>query len=1197
MLIRIMSALMITVVLISAISHAQGAGDALRFDGVNDYVNVINSASLNPANNITIEAWIYFESGGTGNPRIISKESSPGSYGLWLNGTGTSRTLGFQVVAVYQNFYYYYTLNTSSFLNATTWYHVAGVYDGTNLSIYVNGSLVASTVHSGTLRPSTIDVNFGRKSVSAFDQFKGLIDEVRIWNVPRTGLQIQQNMSQCLVGNESGLVGYWKFDEGTGNVAADFSGHGNSGTLTNGPVWVFSSAPIECTPSNPDITLRDGSPSHNTIPNQGFTFTKVNSDLSEIHKGILTTDAQGKVTLPSGWFATGDTVKIEQIVDVKHTSRHAAIDDTAYVLKIDNARFNPDGSIHYYTLTSASNQADTIGHATFMYDLIISIEWDATQQYIDSLAKGMRYASNYLYDVLDGQIFFRKILVYDDKQHWDDADMRIHASNTYAPKEGGIIVDHMEMPRQWFGREEYGPISSLLYPYSLTKSEDYRTKIHEFGHYNLLKFLDEHEDKWGNDYYFPYNFGFMDYQYDNIDFEIQYSSEISSAARYPTPFYQKTAQWQQYHMSCWDYFESQYEKVVNGIFVPIVKPSERVLQASQDYFVGPNDNINSLDYDVGTLLKIITHDAVNGAFDCRLIGIAYLDGTPVDGASLWSKIPGGRSMYQGKTSNGQIYGLGLHVGDKVRILKIFSRKPFYRTYTLPACGQVAYALASSDTSIALEEIYGGYNVRLALEISSLDHYNFIASTNKLFGGDANLTVSTDGDSDIEYALQADSSAHVYSATLSDSLGDRGLIFLGALDDSLKSFDVPAQYSILSLPDSQQALTISDYNQLCQLRIDSLNLGLGKVAIVSTDFPPPENGLDSSNHRLSLVYNVSFYPTSYQLLGQNTIEISYDQSMLNERSEESIGIFFWNNNRWNPVGGTIDTNRNTIVAPISSDGIYAIFTKSLLMQHFLDSWNMISVPLAVTDYRKSILYPSASSNAFAYQGSYVTVDSLRNGSGYWLKFPTADNFSISGEPIASETVAVNQGWNMIGSLSVPIPVSSVSTIPPGIQTSEFFGYDGSNYTIASTIEPGQGYWIRVMQSGVLLLREQQEVVPLNRIRIVPSSELPPSPPDGAIGKTGIPASFALAQSFPNPFNPSTVIRYQLPVTSRVTLRVFNLLGQEVKTLVDGIRDAGYESAEWDASSNASGVYFYRLEATSTADASKRFTEVKKMVLLK
>ena len=97
--------------------------------------------------------------------------------------------------------------------------------------------------------------------------------------------------------------------------------------------------------------------------------------------------------------------------------------------------------------------------------------------------------------------------------------------------------------------------------------------------------------------------------------------------------------------------------------------------------------------------------------------------------------------------------------------------------------------------------------------------------------------------------------------------------------------------------------------------------------------------------------------------------------------------------------------------------------------------------------------------------------------------------------------------------------------------------------------------------------------------------------------GLPHQFALAQNYPNPFNPLTVIRYQLPVQSHVTLRVYNILGQVVATLVDGIRDAGYESVNFDASTLASGVYFYKIEATGVGNTRISFNDVKKMAIIR
>jgi hypothetical protein len=89
---------------------------------------------------------------------------------------------------------------------------------------------------------------------------------------------------------------------------------------------------------------------------------------------------------------------------------------------------------------------------------------------------------------------------------------------------------------------------------------------------------------------------------------------------------------------------------------------------------------------------------------------------------------------------------------------------------------------------------------------------------------------------------------------------------------------------------------------------------------------------------------------------------------------------------------------------------------------------------------------------------------------------------------------------------------------------------------------------------------------------------------------VPKSFTLAQNYPNPFNPATTITYQLPTESFVHLSLFNVLGQEVRTLVNQREQAGDKSVSIDGSGLASGMYFYELTAGN-------FTDVKKMVLLK
>jgi hypothetical protein len=89
---------------------------------------------------------------------------------------------------------------------------------------------------------------------------------------------------------------------------------------------------------------------------------------------------------------------------------------------------------------------------------------------------------------------------------------------------------------------------------------------------------------------------------------------------------------------------------------------------------------------------------------------------------------------------------------------------------------------------------------------------------------------------------------------------------------------------------------------------------------------------------------------------------------------------------------------------------------------------------------------------------------------------------------------------------------------------------------------------------------------------------------------IPENFLLLQNYPNPFNPTTTIRFNLPTLSHVNLKVFNLLGQEVMTLVNDIETSGAKSVEFNASAIPSGIYFYRLQAGP-------FVETKKMLIIR
>ncbi|TAK63883.1 MAG: T9SS type A sorting domain-containing protein, partial [Bacteroidetes bacterium] len=374
------------------------------------------------------------------------------------------------------------------------------------------------------------------------------------------------------------------------------------------------------------------------------------------------------------------------------------------------------------------------------------------------------------------------------------------------------------------------------------------------------------------------------------------------------------------------------------------------------------------------------------------------------------------------------------------------------------------------------------------------------------------------------------------------------------------------------------------------------------------------------------------------------------------------------------------------------------------------WNMVSLPLDVEDAQKTSVFPTASTNAFKYDGAYVIADVLEVGAGYWLKFSSVQDVQITGATIKDNTVDLVAGWNMIGGISDAIATTAILQTPPGIVESPYFGYN-AGYVPADSLIPSRAYWVKAGTGGGQItlssevlhksgISELERLQGFNTITLCDKNgasqtlyvgkapedgldlqryELPPSPPTGLFDArftsgrfvevypqqpaetknipitvssaaypitvsweiadeekafavsciteksmikqpmkgagniviqqpasriaitvsdgSSAPKQFALGECYPNPFNPTTLIRYSLPVKSIVTLNVFNLLGQEITTLLDGQEvDKGEYEISFNAASLPSGVYIYRINAVGQ-DGILSYTDTKRMVLMK
>ena len=133
----------------------------------------------------------------------------------------------------------------------------------------------------------------------------------------------------------------------------------------------------------------------------------------------------------------------------------------------------------------------------------------------------------------------------------------------------------------------------------------------------------------------------------------------------------------------------------------------------------------------------------------------------------------------------------------------------------------------------------------------------------------------------------------------------------------------------------------------------------------------------------------------------------------------------------------------------------------------DRWNILSIPVETDRAVKNEVFPTALSNAFAFDDGYVVHDTLQRGRGYWMKFDGEKSIVITGFPVLSDTVQVVNGWNLIGSVSYPVDASAVFSEPAPIIIRPFFGFR-SGYYRADTLYQGYGYWIKVNGSGEIIL---------------------------------------------------------------------------------------------------------------------------------
>lgn len=286
---------LLLLILVSVKAQRPGSYSSLYFDGINDNCLISDDTSLNPKNEITVEAWIRADSFGKNvydNSVFCKHGWSSGNQGYVLR-CGAGGNVSFNVSGRASGGKWEEANTTTAVIKTGYWYHLAGTFDGDSVNVYVNGELVVSHLYSGQIQISSgLDPKIGELSFGTGRNFMGEIDEVRVWNKALSSAELKKYMCQKI--NKShpkyaNLVGYWNLDENSSTKIADRSSFGNDGVLKDGPTWQISKVPLGDTAvyaSNPSVlSLKSAQGDvfsyHSTFGSPGTVFLYMTNDTTE----------------------------------------------------------------------------------------------------------------------------------------------------------------------------------------------------------------------------------------------------------------------------------------------------------------------------------------------------------------------------------------------------------------------------------------------------------------------------------------------------------------------------------------------------------------------------------------------------------------------------------------------------------------------------------------------------------------------------------------------------------------------------------------------------------------------------------------------------------------------------------------------------------------------------------------------------
>ncbi len=392
----------------------QANTNSLDFDGTDDFINLgTNLNSIFSANTWSISTYLYYNS----NTGFDAFFSSGWPVQMYLNGNKIEIYLSSDNSNNYLPGANGFTSNTT--LTNNTWYNIVFTRDGNNNKIYINGVLDATSVSSGNVATTTGSVpveigSIGGSWTAPSYYFDGRIDQLGLWSSALSQQELQNYMSTPPTGNETGLVGYWNFNEGSGSIVTDLTSNGNNGSI-NGASW-STDAPAQyannCTATDDIVVSVSPNPTVSAGADQticaGASVTLSGSGAATytwnngVTNGLAFTPSfnSGNISLPWGPTTVNQsteniTIEPSQLVTIN--INHSDVHNTGYASDgikqayikytyadgtVDEFRFHGNGGIKLYDPTTSTFSTNTYTVGVHSSDFM-NIANTAKQYYVE----------------------------------------------------------------------------------------------------------------------------------------------------------------------------------------------------------------------------------------------------------------------------------------------------------------------------------------------------------------------------------------------------------------------------------------------------------------------------------------------------------------------------------------------------------------------------------------------------------------------------------------------------------------------------------------------------------------------------------------------------------------------------------------------------------------------------------------------